>query len=76
MKGNLNAKAHSDTVDNSVLSTCRTVRVCPFPVYDNAPMHKVSSIKKLFSHCSAEKLHRPADLIPIRHLWNKQERQQ
>jgi hypothetical protein len=68
----------NDILDDSVLPTLWQ----PFgegPIlfqHDNAPMHKVRSIQKLFVEIGVEELDLPAqspDRNPIEHLWDELE---
>jgi hypothetical protein len=79
VKGNLNATAYIDNLDDSVLSTLwQQFGEGPFlSQYDNSPVHKARSIQIWFVTISVEDRDGPAqnpDFNPIKHLWDDLER--
>ncbi len=75
MKGNINASAHQDILDNAMLSTLWKQFV-EGPVlfqHDCDPVHKARSIKTCSDEFGMEELDLLAqspDLKPIQHLWD------
>ena len=72
MKGNLNATAYNDILDNYVSNFVATVWGSPFLFqHDNVPVHKVRSIQKWFVEIGVEEIDWPAqspDFNSIEHL--------
>ena len=78
VKGNLNTTAYNNILEHSELPTLwQQFREAPdLFQQDNAPVHKVRSIQKLFVEIDVEELDWPAQspyLNPIKHLWDELE---
>jgi hypothetical protein len=77
VKGNINATAYIDILDNSLFITLwQQFGEGPFQFrHDNALVNKARSIQKWFFEISVEEHHCPGpDLISIDHIWDELER--